>query len=114
MDGTWRRTDQIVTQPYGDGVAELVCPRCGSLGLHHAQVVVYDRAEDAPEVTITTVINSGCEVVPHSQGTENPSSRRDGIAIRFWCEVCGQDPIDLTLGQHEGGTQIGWRFIPDK
>jgi hypothetical protein len=43
------------------------------------------------------------------QGT-NPSSRRGGIAIRFWCEGC---PFisELTLAQHKGSTEVEWPTV---
>jgi hypothetical protein len=38
----------------------------------------------------------------------NPSSRRGGVAIRFWCEGCDSAP-ELTLEQHKGETHLHWR-----
>jgi hypothetical protein len=42
----------------------------------------------------------------------NPSSRRNGVVIRFWCEDC--DVIsELTLEQHKGNTLLRWRSTVD-
>ena len=55
------------------------------------------------------------EIVPSSR-SRNPSSRRSGMAIQFECEQCGggteEDGIELTIAQHKGSTEIGWRFTP--
>jgi len=79
----------------------LKCPSCGTDEgyLHHHGVTVYDRHEDGP-VTVTTV-NGGA-------AGENPSSRRDGIAIRFTCELCPAE-LELTIAQHKGRTYLVWR-----
>jgi hypothetical protein len=47
----------------------------------------------------------------------NPSPRRDGIVISFFCEQCTNwgetgEVIELTLAQHKGATEIGWRYPP--
>jgi hypothetical protein len=38
------------------------------------------------------------------------------MAIQFECEQCGggadDDWIELTIAQHKGSTEIGWRFTP--
>ena len=106
----------------------LQCPGCGDGALHHAGLVSYDRVEDAAETMVTELRPDGSlsRYPRASQFTENPSSRRDGIAIRFWCEQCwceqcsrmGRDPADLpdppaayelTISQHKGGTYLCWR-----
>jgi hypothetical protein len=80
-------------------------------------VTLYERGEDAAELvkmvhfppTLTT------EVVA-SDPSDNPSSRRHGLAVRFYCEQCGgeadDDVIELTIAQHKGSTEIGWRYTP--
>lgn len=51
-----------------------------------------------------------------TSGERNPSSRRDGLVISFTCEQCSRDDpgdvIELTIAQHKGSTEIGWRFSP--
>lgn len=92
------------------GVADLLCPRCGADYLHHSAVTVYDRAEDASTVIETEVSNGRVSVNPYSSGVANPSRRRDGVIIDFYCEGCGDAPIQLCIAQHKGATEIGWRF----
>ena len=99
----------------GDGYpAELLCPCCGSEYLHHAGISVYERNEDAPR-TLVTVHEARTirTAYPPSAQSGNPSSRRDAIAIRFWCEGCCNDDrepaLELTFAQHKGVTYIEWR-----
>jgi hypothetical protein len=105
-------------QGCGDDNA-LHCPNCKYSYLHHDVVTVYSRQggrEDA-EQTITTEVSDG-GTTRHTMdpsGCSNPSSRRDGLAIRFWCECCDYKP-ELTIEQHKGYTYLGWRpaFIRDE
>jgi hypothetical protein len=93
------------------GAADLLCPRCDADYLHHGKVVFYDRAEDADTVTRITVEGNDIEVVHRVPNSGNPSRRRHGMTIEFMCEQCSdQGPILLTLAQHKGATEIGWKF----
>ena len=88
---------------------DLKCPRCGGLCLRHGRVTVFDREEDA-ELTMVTTIGGGLAatcLLPSGHAA-NPSSRRHGLTIAFACEQCG-DGLELTIGQHKGVTQFGWR-----
>ena len=90
---------------------ELLCPNCKGEYLHHDTVTVYERREDAENVMQTAIRNSVLisSTVPNAQ-SDNPSSRRDGLTISFWCEFCDSKPI-LTLAQHKGNTQIEWTNV---
>jgi len=97
--------------------SELRCPRCGSINLHHTGVTIFDREEDDdPLVRIKAVGRSvTTEIVPATDAS-NPSTRRHGLAIQFKCENCNwkdePDVIELTVAQHKGSTNLGWRFDP--
>ncbi|SRR5580765_4738543 len=108
--------------PMGDA-GVLQCPRCRSEDgyLHHNEITVFDRGEDDVWTEVTTV--QGGRISSHrlpSRLCDNPSSRRDGIRIGFWCEVCGPEhPYDastiwLEFAQHKGNTLVSWRFDPDE
>lgn len=108
----------VATRDLG-GAVELECPRCGASLLHHGAVTVFDRGEDADRETMTTISGGTVSMATvESGGSGNPSGRRDGLAIRFWCEGCGgdtpDDVIELTIAQHKGATEIGWRYTPAK
>lgn len=92
--------------------SDLLCPRCGADNLHHIGVTVFDRKEDAG-ATVKTVVRGGraeTDVV-RNNATGNPSARRDGITVDFWCEQCGEDKIiELRIAQHKGSTEVSWLF----
>ena len=88
------------------------CPACGGINLHHNEVTVYDRTEDAAEVRETKIMMGGAvtSLRAPSSASRNPSSRRCGIAIAFWCEGC-PTVFEFTLEQHKGTTFTSWRFL---
>jgi hypothetical protein len=76
--------------------------------VHHTYVVVYHRFKEDGETIaihteygITSATNSSAE-------HRNPSGRRGGIAIGFYCESC-DDESELTIEQHKGNTFVQWR-----
>jgi len=86
----------------------LICPHCGSDYLHHGQVDVYTRTEDAETTVHTSVgrFTATVATVP-SRSIHNPSSRRGSLSIMFWCEMCTEKSL-LTIAQHKGNTHIDW------
>jgi hypothetical protein len=85
----------------------LLCPECHNFNLHHGRVTIFDRPqEDAPSCAI--VVEDG--MASREDGNGNPSSRRGGVAIRFWCESCAAIP-ELTIAQHKGTTVLAWRVV---
>lgn len=99
----------------------LECPRCGDNYLHHGPVTVYDRHEDAEEVRTTLVAgaNISSQMKPNA-ASGNPSYRRDGIVIEFFCENCGDldperglntPPMTLEIAQHKGNTYLRWNIL---
>lgn len=92
---------------------DLVCPRCGSEYLHQVGATFYDRSEDAEMTTVTRVMGGEFQRREHpSTSIPNPSARRHGMAIVFECEGCSEDdgPLELTVAQHKGNTEMGWRY----
>ena len=110
----------------------LRCPCCGEqCGLHHTGIDVFERKEDVEYVTKTEVRslldrdigNPNLDpdeeglfpgnhlIVSHikNQGSGNPSGRRRGLVIHFYCEQCG-DGIELTLAQNKGSSYLEWRL----
>jgi len=84
----------------------LQCPGCESAYVHQHEVHVYERLQDA--VTGTHVCVRGLDkpqpqVVVGSSMVGNPSTRRQGITIHFWCEHC-KCRFLLTVAQHKGFT----------
>ena len=90
---------------YGDGDwAVLVCPSCGFRCTHHdsAPVEVWQRPEDGDQPGVAVQPDGDVRPIPPGG---NPSSRRSGVALHFWCEGCG-DYFMLTIAQHKGNTLV--------
>ena len=87
----------------------LECPACGNANLHHGEVTVFTRREDAEKVLVTIANGTyGQTTTAVTNGKGNPSSRRDGLTIQFTCEHCNVEPV-LTIAQHKGATFIEWQ-----
>jgi hypothetical protein len=92
-----------------DGVAVLKCPSCDGNDMHQGLVRVFNRDEDADSVDMTIVDDdvSTFHRIP-SQGSGNPSSRRHGLTIEFYCEACDGQTFILGISQHKGWTHLKW------
>src|SRR5262249_10018285 len=85
----------------------LICPQCGGENLHHGAVTVFDRNEDEPRVAKIEVRDCSALVTRvESKTSGNPSDRRDGIAIEFWCEEC-EGTSEFLIAQHKGTSFVG-------
>ena len=88
---------------FSESNTELLCPSCGSIFLHHDKVEIFECREDE-RYGIHVVVSNGKATIDTSlEG--NPSYRRHGLKIYFWCEECGAKPI-LSANQHKGSTLI--------
>jgi hypothetical protein len=85
------------------------CPYCQSEFIHHEHIEIFNRRrEDADEGMHISIYNQSLAVVVVFADTSmerNPSRRRDGIRITFWCENCPAHPV-MTIIQHKGQTLI--------
>lgn len=85
----------------------LTCPKCNSINLHQGRVNVFNRyKEDDPYGLHIEVCSTGFEAVSDMIG--NPSDRRNGLTINFWCENC-DDVSNLQIYQHKGETILEWK-----
>lgn len=115
-----RKDHGNIAVSYQGAYSDLLCPRCDSELLHHCAVEVYERCEEDTTTTITKSEGAtfSRDVVWSTEAKGNPSERRNGIVISFFCENCTSwadhetDRIELTGAQHEGTTQLAWRFRP--
>lgn len=95
----------------------LKCPTCNEEYLHQHSVTEYvRRGEDGP--TMAMELCGLATKIPNEDADDrNPSSRRDGIRISFYCEHCSEPypddikafvkpDIELVLAQHKGFTEI--------
>lgn len=84
----------------------LICPSCGSLNLHHNRVEVFERRhEDSPEGFHVAVDCDASTAIVDSAIIGNPSERRGGISVTFWCERC-EGTSRLDLAQDKGRTLV--------
>ena len=99
----------------------LLCPYCEGIDscLHHQGVSYFAREEDDAFGTRVSVNEWSPDGMPHhtsnvsvnvdmrNQLEGNPSARRGGIVILFWCELCGGN-YELCFAQHKGQTLTFW------
>lgn len=83
----------------GEGV--LCCPVCKGFYTHHYAVVAYACEED--QKAVVTAIPTNKYAVEGFNIPENPSARRDGVAVMFFCEECAAR-FRVTIAQHKGST----------
>jgi hypothetical protein len=102
----------------------LLCPECGGNNLHHGAVTKYSGTEDAEHIRVTRAEGDVfSSIITPRIASGNPSSRRGGIVLEFWCENChgewGGRPAHhihnfrLQIQQHKGTTYLDWD-IPSK
>jgi hypothetical protein len=82
---------------------QVLCPSCGEDYTHHSAVKSVTRyCEDDKKGTSVTVCGHNVSFSNDAE-TDNESSRRDSISIRFTCEN-GCDDFILAFAQHKGIT----------
>ena len=89
----------------------LECPVCGEENMHHTAIKIFGRSEDGK--TVYTEISADAKDPKQTPWVdnfpENPSSRRDAVAIVFRCEHHNLD-ITLNISQNKGSTFLEWTF----
>ncbi len=93
----------------------LCCPRCGdAFGLHSAGVEVWGRSHDAAQGLHVSIneVEFKPALVATTDLEDNPSSRRQGISVRFWCEQCAAG-FALTFAQHKGSEIVTFEEHPE-
>ncbi len=93
---------------YGEGSgAELLCPKCDLNFLHHDKVEVFECGEDAKQGVHVTVTDGSAITDTSLEG--NPSLRRHGLNVHFWCESCSAKSV-LSISQHKGVTLVDLNY----
>ena len=89
----------------------LTCPQFHGQYLHHDVITVFERErEDAPSQALVVAGRRQVSSVDDPRAGNNPSTRRDGVPIRFWCETCPAIS-ELTMAQHKGLSLLEWRPV---
>lgn len=92
-----------------DTGAKMQCPHCKETYLHHDKVEIFERLEDQDN-GIHAIVEGGILSID-SNLEENPSARRHGLIINFWCECC-KGKSTLTISQHKGNTLVNFLKRP--
>lgn len=93
--------------------SELLCPACDEQWTHHDRVEIFERKEDAETGVHVCVTADSDKAVVDENLDGNPSSRRNGLCVRFWCETCGAISL-LSIAQHKGTTYVDFVDTGDK
>jgi hypothetical protein len=118
---TFNPTPVLLDEGHSDSCI-LACPHCRGDYLHHTGVSIYEReCEDGAttefrisagrgDVGLDPDQNRRATAIQIRQDTarDNPSDRRGGIAIRFYCEFCNKSS-ELIVSQHKGNSYFAWR-----
>ncbi len=94
----------LVDNIAGDGGLE--CPHCLNNYLHHDKVEVFSRRCEDQEGIRSVTLEAGRAFVDIDM-RDNPSRRRDGLLVHFWCETCDKRSA-LSISQHKGSTYMAW------
>lgn len=86
--------------------AELLCPNCGGNYFHHGLVEIFERTEDGDYGIHAAVDNGKATIDTCLAG--NPSARRHGLTVHFWCEQCSSESV-LIIAQHKGNTHTAFK-----
>jgi hypothetical protein len=95
-----------------EDIAELHCPICvDDVNLHHFKLEVWNRERENALSGTHIIISDQNVEMDHNAEDGNPSFRRDGLKISFWCETCS-GLFNLCLSQHKGTTYMKWEQLP--
>lgn len=92
-----------------DDGGRLECPACGNDYMHHDRVEIFECGEDATSGLRVVVADGTVTTDTSLQG--NPSSRRHGLRVHFWCEGCSVRSF-MEISQHKGNTYVGMGKVP--
>jgi DNA-directed RNA polymerase subunit M/transcription elongation factor TFIIS len=81
----------------------LNCSLCGGENVHQQDVEVFIREEDANKGLHVSITSEPQSFKVDENMNDNPSPRRQGLKIKFWCEQCGTSSY-LYILQHKGET----------
>lgn len=102
--------DDMLELKFGDWVGDkraLVCPVCGGIHLHQVTVEVFERDCEDDDKGLHITVEQNHTDVKYESLRGNPSPRRQGLMVEFYCEGCCE-LIRLNVYQHKGHTVVGW------
>jgi len=81
----------------------LTCPNCTGQDLHQYKIEIFNRGED--KKFGEHILVDGLDVIIDDNLKGNPSKRRQGLKVYFYCECCDYE-IALNIYQHKGSTYL--------
>ena len=81
----------------------LKCPVCKEAYTHQGEIEIFNRRTEDSKDGVHLRITNGTVKCGHSM-EDNPSARRQGMRIRFYCESCDRDSFCMNITQHKGQT----------
>lgn len=89
----------------------LKCANCEEEYTHVRGLVWFRRGED--EENCSTLIADFCgQATIETKNDFNPSLRRDGLRIIYWCECC-HEFSSMNIVQHKGNTFVSKEKCPE-
>ena len=91
-----------------DAEGYLLCPWCRGVFTHHQRVAIHQREpfEDGDShATVVATASDGDDLAGAPDVPGNPSSRRNGITVDLYCELCA-GWFALRIAQHKGQTIV--------
>lgn len=79
----------------------------GCENLHQESVEIFDRSEDC-DTGLHVWAKLGEPILVDENMSGNPSTRREGLKIKFSCECCEGRVHTLNITQHKGETFMFW------
>ena len=96
---------KFLSNGHGGCNSSVMCPSCGDMWTHHMGVEVITRYQEDDKKGTRVTVKDHHVSFSNDAERKNPSERRDGIVIRFSCEM-GCDDFILTFAQHKGVSYI--------
>lgn len=85
---------------------QLLCAGCGFEYTHCESVESFEQSdEDFNKNGVHVTVKGYANISVDCDMSGNPSYRRDGVKLTFWCEGCNKKSI-LTVAQHKGNTFV--------
>lgn len=89
-------------EPVQEDADVLVCPYCTCGYTHQGEIQIFNREQEDSERGLHVAVDEDTVKID-SNMTGNPSSRRQGMVVRFECENCRRD-FKVCIEQHKGHT----------
>ena len=85
---------------------QLLCAACGGEYTHCESVESFEQLnEDFNKSGVHVTVKGYAQISVDCDMSGNPSHRRDGVKLTFWCEYCEKKSV-LTIAQHKGNTFV--------